>query len=262
MSTDKHIDRICIIITVFAILTAVLFMNGEKLGIERIVDADAEKYSDLDQFTANDQDGEWDTAGATVITLSGESAAVSGNGAYAVNGSVVITNAGRYVVSGTLTDGNISIDAYISSKVWLLLDGVDITSSDNAAIRVEEADKVFLTLADGSENLGRTQQRAGMHVVTTGVHHARVLRGKGQPGAFCKGQRVVVGTQPHAIAVRVLPSANHCHHARLADARAGFQSHLPQPLGHESHCAELLLAQLRMPVQMAPPPNHLVAILV
>ncbi len=152
MSTDKHIDRICIIITVFAILTTVLFMNGERLGIERIVDADAEKYSDLDQFTANDQDGEWDTAGATVITLSGESAAVSGNGAYAVNGSVVITNAGRYVVSGTLTDGNISIDAYISSKVWLLLDGVDITSSDNAAIRVEEADKVFLTLAESSEN--------------------------------------------------------------------------------------------------------------
>ena len=152
MSTDKHIDRICIIITLAALLVTVLFMNGEKLGIERIVDEDAEKYSDLDQFTANDQNGEWDTEGATVITLNGDSATVSGNGAYANKGSVVITNAGKYVLSGTLTDGTISVDAYISSKVWLLLDGVDITSSNNAAIRVEEADKVFLTLAEGSEN--------------------------------------------------------------------------------------------------------------
>ena len=152
MSTDKHIDRICIIITIFALLVTVLFMNGEKLGIERIIDEDAEKYSDLDQFTANDQNGEWETEGATVITLKGDSASVSGSGAYVNNGSVVITNAGKYILSGTLTDGNISVDAYISSKVWLLLDGVDITSSDNAAIRVEEADKVFLTLAEGSQN--------------------------------------------------------------------------------------------------------------
>ena len=45
MSTDKHIDRICIIITLVALLVTVLFMNGEKLGIERIVDEDAEKYA-------------------------------------------------------------------------------------------------------------------------------------------------------------------------------------------------------------------------
>ena len=123
-------------------------------------------------------------------------------------------------------------------------------------------DAAVQLFADGGENLGRTQQRAGVHVVATGVHNTGVLRGKGQPGAFCKGQRVVVGTQPHAIAVRVLPAANHCHHARLADARAGLKSHFPQPLGHESHGAELLLAQLWVLVQVAPPRNHLIPILV
>ena len=152
MSADKHIDRICIIITVIAVLITVLFMSGEKIGIQKIVDEDAEKYSALDNFTVNDQNGEWNTEGASVITLQGDTAAISGNGAYFYNGSVVITNAGKYVVSGTLTDGYISVDAYQSSKVWILLDGMDITSSDNAAIRVEEADKVFLTLAEGSQN--------------------------------------------------------------------------------------------------------------
>jgi len=185
VSTDKHIDRICIIITVIALLVTVLFMNGEKLGIERIVDEDAEKYSDLDQFTANDQNGEWDTEGATVITLNGESASVSGNGAYVNNGSVVITNAGKYILSGTLTDGNISVDAYISSKVWLLLDGVDITSSDNAAIRVEEADKVFITLAEGSQNYlttGETFNDAAIADGTNGTiysHDDLTINGSG-----------------------------------------------------------------------------------
>jgi hypothetical protein len=57
------------------------------------------------------------------------------------------------VVSGKLSDGYISVDAYDSSKVWILLDGVEINCSDNACIRVDQADKVFLTLAEGSQNI-------------------------------------------------------------------------------------------------------------
>ena len=132
MSNDKHIDRICIIITLIALVLTVLFMNGEKLGIAKVVDEDAEKYSDLSNFTANDQNGEWESEDAAVITLNGDSASVSGKGAYANGSTVVITNAGTYVVSGTLNDGFISVDAYDSSKVWIKLDGVNITSSDNA----------------------------------------------------------------------------------------------------------------------------------
>lgn len=33
MSTHKHIDRICVVITVLSLLIAVLFMNGEALGL-------------------------------------------------------------------------------------------------------------------------------------------------------------------------------------------------------------------------------------
>ena len=152
MSADKKLDRACIIITLIAVLITVLFMNGEKLGIQKIIDEDAELYSDRTWFTANDQNGEWDTAIATVITLNGDRASISGSGAYFYNNTVVISNTGFYVISGTLDDGRIDIDAHQNSKVWIMLDGVDITSSDDACIRVDEADKVFLTLAAGSEN--------------------------------------------------------------------------------------------------------------
>lgn len=152
MSTHKNLDRICVAIVAGSLVLTALFMNGESLGITKIVDEDAEQNSDSVYFTANDQNGSWDATGATVITLTGDGASISGSGAYTVDGNVVISNAGYYEVSGTLTDGYISVDAYDSSKVFILLGGVEINCSDDACIRVDQADKVFLTLAEGSQN--------------------------------------------------------------------------------------------------------------
>ena len=152
MSTHKHIDRICAVVIVLTLLLTVLFMNGASLGLQTVIDEDAEGHSDSVYFTANDQDGDWDSSNATVITLNGDSGTISGNGAYFYDGNVYITGGGTYVLSGTLTDGSVVVDAYASSKVWILLSGVDITCSDDACIRIDEADKVFLTLAEGTEN--------------------------------------------------------------------------------------------------------------
>lgn len=152
MSTHKHFDQICVAVTVLALLLTMAFMNGESLGITKVIDQDRENNSDSAYFTTNDQWSDWSTDGATVITLNGDSAKVSGSGAYANGAHVVITQSGSYVVSGTLTDGNLTVDAKSSSKVWILLNGVDIICSDDAALRVDQADKVFLTLAEGTEN--------------------------------------------------------------------------------------------------------------
>jgi len=152
MSTHKQIDLICVAVLVFTLLVTVLFMNGQKLGLTPMVDGDAESSSDSAYFTKNDRDSDWDSAGATRITLSGERANVAGGGAYVLDGSVVIAQAGRYILSGTLTDGSVIVSADSTSKVWLLLDGADISRSDDACLRVEQADKVFLTLAAGTEN--------------------------------------------------------------------------------------------------------------
>ena len=99
MSTHKNLDKICVAIVVGSLVLTGLFMNGEVLGITKIVDEDAQQNSDSVYFTTNDQNGNWDTSGATVITLTGDGATISGNGAYTVNGNVVIRNAGYYVVS-------------------------------------------------------------------------------------------------------------------------------------------------------------------
>lgn len=152
MSTHRHIDAICVAVLILTLLITVLFMNGEALGIRVIVDEDAEEHVGEQWFTSNDRDGTWDTVGATVITLNGDSASVSGGGAYAYDGDVIITSSGKYVLSGTLNDGCVVVDSDNSAKVWIMLNGADISCPDGPCLDVEQADKVFLTLADGTEN--------------------------------------------------------------------------------------------------------------
>ena len=149
MSTSKHIDVICIVVLLCTLLVTGLFVNGKALGVGAVTDGDAGDGL----FTANDLNAGWDTSGATRITLTGGGGSVKGNGAYIHGGDVHIVYAGRYVLSGELTDGSVIIDADGDDKIWLLLDGVSLHCEDSAAILVEQAKKVFLTLADGTENI-------------------------------------------------------------------------------------------------------------
>lgn len=66
---------------------------------------------------------------------------------------VTFTEEGVYLLSGTLSDGQIIVDTEDTAKVQLVLDNVDIHCENQAAIWIKSADKVFLTLADGSENV-------------------------------------------------------------------------------------------------------------
>ena len=56
------------------------------------------------------------------------------------------------MISGTLTNGQIIIDTNENAKVRLVLNGVQINSDTSAALYIKQADKVFVTLAQGSNN--------------------------------------------------------------------------------------------------------------
>lgn len=70
-----------------------------------------------------------------------------------ISGNIItITKEGTYVLSGALSEGQIVVDAD-SVKVQLVLDNADITCASSAAIYVKNANKAFITLAEGSENI-------------------------------------------------------------------------------------------------------------
>ena len=105
-----------------------------------------------DMFTKRDLDGTYDESEAVKITLSGKTATCNSPNVQIEDGVVTIKAAGVYVLSGTLTDGTIVVDAGDDDKVQLVLDGVSITAVDYAAIYAKNADKVFVTLEEGAEN--------------------------------------------------------------------------------------------------------------
>ena len=117
--------------------------------------ADTEPVSVIDPsalFSDRDLDGSYDESAAVPIQLTGETAACTSN-AVSIDGTqITLLDEGTYLVSGTLTDGQIVVDADDTDKVQIVLAGAAITCADSAAIYSKNADKVFLTLAEGTEN--------------------------------------------------------------------------------------------------------------
>ena len=67
--------------------------------------------------------------------------------------TITITDTGTYNITGTLTNGKISVVADDDDKIQLLLNNVQITNENDSAIYVENAKKVFVTAADGTTSL-------------------------------------------------------------------------------------------------------------
>lgn len=66
------------------------------------------------------------------------------------NGAAEITSGGSFLLSGSFT-GRLTVNAP-GEKVQLILSGAELLSLDGAALEIVDADKVFLTLAEGTEN--------------------------------------------------------------------------------------------------------------
>lgn len=97
-----------------------------------------EVSSEDGMFTDRDMRTTYDESSAVYIPLSGS--------------RVEITQEGIYVLSGTMTDGMVLVNADKTAKVQLVFNGVQITNRSGAALCVLQADKVFITLADGTQN--------------------------------------------------------------------------------------------------------------
>ena len=104
-----------------------------------------------DLFTDRDLNGSYDESSAVHVTLSDGGCSADGSGASADGSAVTITAAGTYVISGSLSSGQVVVDAD-GQKVQLVLAGANVSCADSAAIYVKAAKKVWLTLAEGSDN--------------------------------------------------------------------------------------------------------------
>ncbi|MDD6563995.1 MAG: carbohydrate-binding domain-containing protein [Clostridiales bacterium] len=94
-----------------------------------------------------DDDESWKENTGTInlddLTYTGEGVEISDK-------EIKITAGGDFTLTGTLDNGNITVNT--AEKVKLRLSGVSITSSTNPCIYIENADKAYITITDGTEN--------------------------------------------------------------------------------------------------------------
>ncbi|MBP1573769.1 MAG: carbohydrate-binding domain-containing protein [Oscillospiraceae bacterium] len=108
--------------------------------------------TDAEMFTERDKNSDYDEKECVRIELSGNTAKSDSDCVSISESTVTITKEGSYIISGSLEDGMIIVDAEDSAKIQLILSGADIQSNTSAALYIRNADKVFVTLADGTSN--------------------------------------------------------------------------------------------------------------
>jgi outer membrane murein-binding lipoprotein Lpp len=118
-----------------------------QTGIETASQIEVDK-----EFTARDLEVGYEESTAINITLKDNASTVSGSGAEVKDNTITINSEGTYVITGTLTEGQIVVEAADTEKVQLVLDGVTIHNSTSAAIYIKSGDKVFITLEEGTVN--------------------------------------------------------------------------------------------------------------
>lgn len=102
-------------------------------------------------FSERDLSGSYDEETSGYITLADGASSSDADGVKITDDVIEISDGGTYIISGSLSDGRITVDAG-EEKVCLVLSGADITCSYFAALYVKSADKTFITLAAGTEN--------------------------------------------------------------------------------------------------------------
>lgn len=97
-----------------------------------------------------DVDTSWDES-ATFIQCNGKDAEIKGGGVKLTTDILMIHEEGTYVLSGQF-EGQIDVIVYKEEKVHLIFNGFSVTCEKKSPVLCERADKLVITLADGTQN--------------------------------------------------------------------------------------------------------------
>ena len=125
-------------------ITGISTSNSDDSGF----DYNGVSYDDM--FSDRDMSTNYETD--TYITLADAASEVSGENASVDNNIITINGSGVYEFKGTLSDGEIIVDADSEDKVQLVFNNVSVINDDHAAVYIKSADKVFITTPSGTDN--------------------------------------------------------------------------------------------------------------
>lgn len=132
--------------------------NSEVSNLTSTLDEDETDTSNISKFeidpdyTADELDYDYDEAEVVAITLNGDNISCKSSDVNIDGSTITIQKAGTYLLSGTLTAGNIIVDSDDKENVRLIFNGVEISNSTTTPLYIKNAEKTIVTLVDGTEN--------------------------------------------------------------------------------------------------------------
>ena len=120
--------------------------NNEPSDKDNVETDPTGRYSKFDLRTT------YDAKKATTIAFTDSDVTVKGSGASSDGTTVMISGEGTYIISGECSDGQIIVEVKDKDKVQLVFNGLTLTSKTKAPLWIKNADKVSITLAEGTVN--------------------------------------------------------------------------------------------------------------
>lgn len=125
---------------------------ASSAGQAGVSSAAAQPADTSDLFTSRDLNTSYDPSTCAYITLNGDTASATSNAVQISGNTVTITDEGTYVISGSLNDGMLIVNAGKDDKTQLVFDSVSIHSETCAPVYILQAGKVVITLPEGSSS--------------------------------------------------------------------------------------------------------------
>ncbi|MGN1028029.1 MAG: carbohydrate-binding domain-containing protein [Faecousia sp.] len=132
--------------------TAAPAATGETAAVFTAVSEEAKETAEITVFSDRDMDSSYSLKDSVSIALNGKEIVCDSSTVEVSGTTATIREAGTYLLSGVLEDGSIIVDGSETDKIQLVLNGVSVHSTSFAPVYVRQADKVFVTLAEGTEN--------------------------------------------------------------------------------------------------------------
>lgn len=153
MSYKKVFTALAISVSLSCTLMACSSDKTESSTTEESTEISEESFTDEEMFTDRDKDASYEESESVPITLSDNGVECDAKNVEISDSVVTIKAEGTYLLSGSLSNGQIVVDVEDTEKVQLVLQGATVNCDTSGAIYIKQVDKVFITLAEGTENL-------------------------------------------------------------------------------------------------------------
>lgn len=115
--------------------------------------SDYSSVDESDYFSDKDYDTDYSDEELVEVVLSDDNSSTSAQEGVTISGNIItISTEGYYEITGSLEEGQIVVNSESDQKIHIILNNVTISNSTSPALLVENADKVFITTANGSTN--------------------------------------------------------------------------------------------------------------